>query len=155
VPQPMSVRLMALHWVAVEAELPQAVRTTPLARLPVFTAARFGLICRTLLRRSYFILRGRDGPSDPRVDCELPRAGRNRGRRHRRGRLRRQERTCRYLARPLVAVQWNFQPRQGQFTHWVVDLRNEAADSVNVESMTVVAGGEIIEWEGPMEPPAD
>jgi hypothetical protein len=68
---------------------------------------------------------------------------------------RRQERTRRYLARPLVAVQWNFQPNQGPFTRWVIDLRNESADAVNIESMTVVAGDEIIEWEGPMEPPAD
>ena len=52
-------------------------------------------------------------------------------------------------------MQWNFQPSQGKFTRWVIDLRNEAADAVNIESMTVVAGNEIIEWERPMEPPAD
>jgi len=68
---------------------------------------------------------------------------------------RRQERTRRYLARPLVAVQWGFQPNQGPFTRWVIELRNEAADAVNVESMTVVSRGEIIRWNAPLEPPTD
>lgn len=59
----------------------------------------------------------------------------------------------RYLARPLVAVQWGFQPNQGAFTRWTIELRNEAPDAVNIESMTVVSGGEIIEWEAPLESP--
>jgi len=68
---------------------------------------------------------------------------------------RRQERTRRYLARPLVAVRHQLDPEHGPFTRWMVDIRNEGDDAVNIESMTVVAGDEIIEWDPPLEPPQE
>jgi hypothetical protein len=65
---------------------------------------------------------------------------------------RRSDRTARALSLPLLSFTDQLDTSSENFTRWVVDVRNDGQGAATIESLTVVAGDEIV-VPGPLEPP--